>query len=443
MFPFPEQGHVTPMLQLAMHLASRGAYVTFINTELGHQRLHMCMEDLNKTANMRYVCLSYGLSAFEGPLSLDVVVSDSSGRGNIGSSSMPALYRSLESQSPALEKLLIDLNGAQSWPSFSCFISDAFLSWTGSVARKLQVSWMVFWTTSATRFCLTVEALAHKEMSVELQNYACRIMGLPSESNEVLDLLRPEDPDRRQLLMARVEATKKADLILVNTCDALEEETIKELAMNFPIRTLGPLCCGAELNSSNADDECLSWLNKQRPHSVLYISFGSKALLQGKPLEQLAFGIESSNMPFLWALRSGREGLPEGFIEKTEARGRIMKWVPQKKVLENTATGAFFTHCGWNSVLEATVEGVPMICWPTFADQPLSKILIEQKWKIGRGIHGGEVDAENIQEVIQDVMGNAEFRRRASLLGISAKSALGQGGTSCNNCSFLLSKGWL
>ncbi|KAI5084412.1 hypothetical protein GOP47_0000581 [Adiantum capillus-veneris] len=438
LFPFPDHGHVTPMLQLALHLASRGAYVTFINAELGHQQLPSFTEYLNQTANLKYAHLSVGISALEGPLTLDVVVSDSSGLGNVESSSLPVLHRSLESQSSALEKLLTDLNGAQNWPSFSCLISDAFMPWTASVAQKLQVSWMVFWTPSATRFYLSTKALGHKEMNTELQKLANITIGLSPESTDVFDLSRLRNPHRRQLLMARVEGTKMADVILLNTFDALEEEAVKELAKDFPIRSLGPLCFGTGLKASKANEESLSWLDRQAPHSILYISFGSKAMLQGRPLEQLAFGIESSNMPFLWVLRSGGEGLPEGFVERTEARSKIMKWVPQKQVLEHRAIGAFFTHCGWNSVLEAVVEGVPMICWPTFGDQPTNKLVIEQKWRIGRGIQGGEVDAENIRQVIQDVVGNAEFRQRGSLLSRSAKSALGQGGTSDQNFKFLM-----
>ena len=32
----------------------------------------------------------------------------------------------------------------------------------------------------------------------------------------------------------------------------------------------------------------------------------------------------------------------------------------------------FLTHVGWNSTLEGIVEGVPMVCWPFFADQQIN-----------------------------------------------------------------------
>jgi UDP-N-acetylglucosamine:LPS N-acetylglucosamine transferase len=39
MIPYPAQGHVTPMLQLAKLLHARGFHVTFVNNEFNHRRL--------------------------------------------------------------------------------------------------------------------------------------------------------------------------------------------------------------------------------------------------------------------------------------------------------------------------------------------------------------------------------------------------------------------
>ncbi|KAI4963625.1 hypothetical protein ZWY2020_011276 [Hordeum vulgare] len=39
LIPYPAQGHVTPLLNLAKVLHSRGFYVTFVNSEYNHRRL--------------------------------------------------------------------------------------------------------------------------------------------------------------------------------------------------------------------------------------------------------------------------------------------------------------------------------------------------------------------------------------------------------------------
>ncbi|KAI5084408.1 hypothetical protein GOP47_0000577, partial [Adiantum capillus-veneris] len=361
--------------------------------------------------------------------------------GDITASALPSLLCSLESQGLALEQLLSDINGAQGRPPLSWFISDAFMPWTAAVAHKLQLSWIVFWTTSATRLHIVAKVLDREEIDVEQLKHVQNFPGLPPEpSANMYELLSLKDPVGLTLLKARVEAIRKADIIILNTFDALEEEAIKEMMPKLPIRSLGPLSVFADaelVKALKADDECTSWLDMQEEHSVLYIAFGNKVVLQGKALEQLAIAIESSKMPFLWALSTGDERLPEGFIERTKARSKIMSWAPQKRVLKHWAVGAFFTHCGWNSVVEAVVEGVPMICWPTCTDQPTNKLLVERKWRIGSSIRP-QVDTENIRQVIVDVMGNVSFRQRASLLGASALSAVRQGDTSYHNFSSLM-----
>lgn len=66
-------------------------------------------------------------------------------------------------------------------------------------------------------------------------------------------------------------------------------------------------------------------------------------------------------------------GLPAGFEDAVQDRGLVVPWCNQVMVLSNPAAGGFFTHCGWNSVLESIWYGTPMICHPIRNDQPTNR----------------------------------------------------------------------
>jgi hypothetical protein len=69
--------------------------------------------------------------------------------------------------------------------------------------------------------------------------------------------------------------------------------------------------------------------------------------------------------------------MPDGFLERTKGRCFVVKsWTPQVEVLRYRATGAFVTHCGWNSTLEGVTAGLPLLCWPLYAEQQLNKVHI-------------------------------------------------------------------
>ncbi|KAG7597917.1 UDP-glucuronosyl/UDP-glucosyltransferase [Arabidopsis suecica] len=89
--------------------------------------------------------------------------------------------------------------------------------------------------------------------------------------------------------------------------------------------------------------------------------------------------------------------LPAEFLLETENRGMLIRgWCSQEKVLSHPAIGGFLTHCGWNSTLESLFAGVPMICWPFFADQLTNRKFCCDDWGIGIEI-GEEVKRERVE----------------------------------------------
>ncbi|KAL7173296.1 hypothetical protein ACSBR2_032707 [Camellia fascicularis] len=109
---------------------------------------------------------------------------------------------------------------------------------------------------------------------------------------------------------------------------------------------------------------CISWIDKQALNSVLYISLGSLASVNETELAEMAWGLANSKQTFLWVIRPGLvhgskwiELLPEGFDDVIGEKWCIVQWALQEEVLVHCGVGWFWSHCGWNSILESVLEG--------------------------------------------------------------------------------------
>ena len=141
--------------------------------------------------------------------------------------------------------------------------------------------------------------------------------------------------------------------------------------------------------------ECVAWLDSKRENSVVYICFGSLCYFQDKQLYEIACGIQASGHDFIWVVpeKKGKEHekeeekekwLPKGFEETNEDKGMIIRgWAPQMIILGHPAIGAFLTHCGWNSTVEAVSAGIPMLTWPVHGEQFYNEKLITEVRGIG------------------------------------------------------------
>ncbi|KAH0680169.1 hypothetical protein KY285_021197 [Solanum tuberosum] len=95
--------------------------------------------------------------------------------------------------------------------------------------------------------------------------------------------------------------------------------------------------------------------------------------------------------------------LPHEFLAETKERGLLGGWCPQEQVLSHPSIGGFLTHCGWNSTFESISYGVPMLCWPFFADQQTNSWFNCNRWGIGMEIDSN-VKREVIEELVRELM---------------------------------------
>ncbi|KAH6779682.1 hypothetical protein C2S52_010919 [Perilla frutescens var. hirtella] len=205
------------------------------------------------------------------------------------------------------------------------------------------------------------------------------------------------------------------------------------------------------MKESSRRHECLNWLDKQAPNSVIYISFGTTTTMTDEEAREIAMGLEQSRQKFVWVVRdadradifageSRRIELPEGFEERVREDGIVVRdWAPQPEILAHQSVGGFMSHCGWNSCLESLTMGVPMAAWPMHSDQPINAIFMAEILRVGVEVREWGrrlemVEAVTVKKAVERLMAleeGDEMRRRAAEVGAAMKISMEEGGESC------------
>ena len=301
----------------------------------------------------------------------------------------------------------------------------------------------------------------------ELGDTPLEFLGVPPmpASHLIAQLLaHPEDVQCKTMLSI-FERSMDSRGVLVNTFESLESRAVQALRDPLcvpgkvlpPVYCVGPLVRGSQRNGEKTErqHECLTWLNAQPERSVVFLCFGSMGTFSVEQLKEIATGLDKSGQRFLWVVSvPGNVNdpkrlleipcepdldalLPEGFLERTKDRGLVVKsWVPQVDVLNHQATGAFVTHCGWNSTMEGIMAGIPMLCWPLYAEQKMNKIVMTEDMGVGvemEGYRAGFIKAEEVEAKLRLVMESKEGRElqaRVVARKKEAEAALEIGGSS-------------
>ncbi|PKA50344.1 UDP-glycosyltransferase 83A1 [Apostasia shenzhenica] len=430
-FPFPAQSHVTSLLQLSYCLLDRGFAVTFLNTHFNHDRLLAAAGDptVGELGGIRFATIPDGLGPGEDRNDLGRLVE---GFMEV----MPACLEELIAGNSA------DGNSAAGEvPRFTCFIADECMAWAIDITRTAGLPSAAYFPAAAGALVgtlsipkLIADGIIDEEGVPKQKEKFQLSPGLPSMDPPHLPWNCFSDPKARKfifdLLSANTRAVANSPFILCNTFQELEDQLLTHFPCILPV---GPLLAGNRPEKPTGsfwtpDTGCLEWLDDQPAASVVYVAFGSFTIFSQTQFQELALGLELAEKPFLWVVRPDSiAAFPAGFAERVADKGRIVGWSPQQKVLAHPSIAYFVSHCGWNSVLEGVINGIPFLCWPYFADQYLNENYICDSWRIGMRLVADEhgiISKKEIRKKLEELVRDRGIKER--VLGLKEKAIRGE-----------------
>uniref|UniRef100_A0A0D6QXA9 Glycosyltransferase n=1 Tax=Araucaria cunninghamii TaxID=56994 RepID=A0A0D6QXA9_ARACU len=438
--PFPSQGHINPLMEFGKRLASKNLLVTIVITEISKKRMAEAQDAVRTSTPL-------GIRFETIPV------------GNLDTDDMLDQLRKVGG--PSFEQLIQRLN--DEGKPVSCIVLDSYgLEWVVDIAKKFSIPSAIFWSQSCAVYSIYYHYVKGL-IKVEAGREAIEISGLPQlRIEEVPSFLHPSDSYAAVLrnVLRQLNIMSQTTWVLGNSFCQLEGREIKSIESVIPIRTVGPLVPSGFLEGKTPGEvemiphmwkaaNCVEWLNTKGPSTVVYVSFGSVAVVSKEQIEEIAIGLKACGHPFLWVIRpvsnkGNNNDIPDGFVEETSDKGLVVPWSPQMQVLSHPAVGVFLTHCGWNSTLEGMSSGVPMLAAPQWTDQTTNAKYVEEEWKTGirlkkreDGLIGREEVENSIRIVMESEVG-LQLRNNALRWKTLAREAMAKGGSSDKNIDYFI-----
>ncbi|KAL2940877.1 UDP-glycosyltransferase 92A1 [Bienertia sinuspersici] len=428
LFPFMAQGHIIPFLALALEIEKKKGYdITFINTPLNIKNLR---PSLPSSSSIRFQEISFDASKHGLPPNTE----------NTENLPYNLILHFLEvsvSLKPAFRDIVSNILQECKQPSCDlspplCIIGDFFFGWTAEIAREFNIFHSILVANSgfgiAIYYSLWTNIPHWKKEGVEDEfinddfprGGKIHVTQLPGS------MLAANGKDSWSIYLGnRLPEWWLSNGIMFNTVEEIDEAGLSYFRrkLGLPVYAIGPILSKNNSKSyNNVSHECIKWLDKKPQKSVLYICFGSQNTLTVSQMMELALALEYTKRPFIWVIRpplgndcksefKPEKWLPKGFEKRMQEKelGFLVKnWAPQVEILSHKSVGGFVSHCGWNSVLEAISQGVPILGWPMAAEQFFNaKFLVEEVGicvEIGRG-NGCKVNHEDLAKKIEILMG--------------------------------------
>ncbi|CAM0948451.1 unnamed protein product [Alopecurus aequalis] len=460
LIPYFATSHIQPFTELAIRLAvaNNAVDATMAVTPANVSIVQSLLEDRGQQHNVKIA--TYPFPRVEGiPEGLENLGKASSAEDAIR---MDLAAISEDLTRPAQETLI----RAQ---SPDAIVTDMLFSWNARVADEVG-------GVPCVTFCVmgAFSMLAVRHLAEEVGNDdAVRVVpGFPDPPVRIPRAELPEFLRVHDYSFNTWFNKLQADCfgLAMNTSSDLEKQYCEIYTRQGYVKRayfLGPLALQPSSSAEQKEEEeekkkkkkkcgIMDWLDSKPNHSVVYLSFGTIAHVKDSQLDEIALGLESSRVSFLWVVRGKHWSPPVGWEERVQDRGFIIRaWAPQTAILGHPAVGAFVTQCGWNSILETVAAGVPVLTWPLFYEQFITERQVtqvlgigERLWPEGAGLRSESfqenevVPAQDVARALTSFMrpGGGGDAARIKVMDLSAKAhaAVAPGGSSHQDLHRLL-----
>ncbi|KAI4372786.1 hypothetical protein MLD38_010975 [Melastoma candidum] len=344
---FPAQGQINPCLGFTERLIRIGCRVTFATALSALRRMPNSKSPLPEGLSFATFSDGHDDGVMETELNYRVYMEEVNHRG-----------------SETLRALIFE-NRARGM-NFTHVFYTTLIPWAAEVAGSLGLRSTLIWIQPATVFDIyyhyfhgydkSIRSIADTANSGNSESREILLPGMlrmtcsymPSffASEKQYDFVLSIMERHFEILHSEMTGTMKPK-VLINTFEELEAEAVKAIN-ELDIIPVGPLIPLAFLHGQDTPDtfmevdlfqktkdlDYVTWLNKQLPASVIYISFGSLSSFSRPQKDEMEKALEAVGRPFMWVVRK-KLGEGEKYEEKTSfdevlsKLGMIVPWCSQ------------------------------------------------------------------------------------------------------------------
>ncbi|XVE77183.1 hypothetical protein DITRI_Ditri13aG0041400 [Diplodiscus trichospermus] len=391
MIPWSAFGHLMPFFQLSIALAKAGIKVSFISTPRNIQRLPKVPPTLATLVDL----VALPLPALDDK---DCLPEGAEATVDVPSENIQYLKIAYDLLRYPIKQFISDQR--PDW-----IIIDVIPCWVDEIAQAMQIPVIYFSVSSASatafllqKYLVVADAQEGIEPSLqslttplELGKFSSSVAYRSFEESRIHEEHFAPNASGITDVERVTRDFRASKAMVIRTCPEYESEYLYKFEQMtgkpvIPIGLLLPEKPEGRRITDKSWTENFGWLDAQKPNSVVFVGFGSEYKLSKEQVYEIAYGVELSGLPFLWALRKpdwatdDLDALPPGFNDRTRGRGVVcIGWAPQLEILGNPSIGGSFFHSGWGSIIETLQFGHCLVVLPFIVDQPLNARFLVEK----------------------------------------------------------------